>query len=484
MKYWMVLLCCMLTGSAWAQGQEEDEAEAEPLKRERVTLTYDKEQGCDLGDTIHFEAFVEREGKEGATDYSRVLYVELLSPYGEVTARKKLPLHDGRVRSELVVDTLYGTGFYELRAYTRYMTNWVDFQYFSRIVPVYMPTEKWGKPLKQGVRCLNLSSSRITTLESRVGRAYAERRDTVYMLKQPVEKNLMVFGHIEPLYKNATEEDRHLGDRRVKVFINQGKKVFSGDAETDEEGRYGLYFPDVQGEWNLRVLAPTMKGGNRAKSPNRHRITVDALFAPVARPYFPNELEPSRFGLKKWKDDGTSKYGRRFLDCESVSISMKNEGSVPMGFYAFLGLADRHFARTTGVASPTVLNVSPDSAYHKYIDIDLIGHDSADPRTVCVDGPSYDNRPIVWIVNGAYRLVTGLSKPITDFEVLRPTRKSMPIYVDEVKHVYITQDPEAFRSYVRCSVLERRKPVTVFITLHDHYVWDDSVPMSTVFEGF
>lgn len=456
---------------------------SQPLPRERVTLIYDRQQGCDLGDTIHFRAFVTRDGKQGPTDYSRVLYVELLTPQGHIAMRRKLPLVDGRAIGTLWADSIYGTGFYELRAYTRYMTNWHDEHYFSRIVPIYQPEGYDGKSIQQGVRALNRDFPRI-----RDAWAFSRRRenDTVYTLRQPIEKNLMLFGHIEPKYKHPTPEDTLLGNRCMKVVINQGERVLTGDMETDTMGRFALYFPDMQGEWSLRIITPKGQENGTKGVSNRHYVVLDRLFAPIPRRFSEEDLLPHHFGQQKWKSDH-SLHGEKapfFLDCDASSITMKNNGHIPMRFYQYLGKRDRRFERTMGLASPVVLNVARDTVYNKAWDINLWSKTSADPHTVCVDGVSFAGRPVVWIVNGAYRLITGLKKPITDFEVLRPTTQSMPIYVDEVRSVYVTQDPHAFLPYVRCSVLEKKKPVTVFITLHKGYVWDDSVLVSTFFDGF
>lgn len=472
MNVWIFALMALWVISSQADAQT-------PMWRERVTLRHDKPQGCEWGDTLHFEAFVEREGKEGPTDYSRVLYVELLSHHGYVVVRKKMPIENGWAKGTLWVDSLYGAGFYELRAYTRYMTNWNDCQYFSQVVPVWVPERLLKKPLKEGERCLRTYSSRMVPDNSLVAERVLHYRDTVYALTQPMEKNLMVFGHIEPKYKNPSESDKRLGDRRLLMMINQGEKRLGGSADTDSMGRYALFFPDVQGEWNMRIRAP--KGVDWS----RWRVMLDELFAPHPRYLLAEELNPKNFGMKRWRNDAEDeKWMTCFIDCNEACISMKNSGFIPMGFYAFLGKADNRFERTTGVASPIILNVERDSAYHKYVDLDLIGFDSADPRTVCVDGPSFSGRPIVWIVNGAYRLVTGLKKKITDFEVLRPTRRAMPLYADEAKRVFITENPTAFLPYVRCSVLEKKRPVTVFVELHEHFEYDDSGLMNAVWEGF
>lgn len=456
----------------------------EMLLRERVELSYDCERGCELGDTIHFTARVTRDGHEGPTDYSRVLYVELLDPDGEVIQRRKLPLTDGAAQGQVWADTLYGTGFYELRAYTRYMTNWVDYHYWSRVVPIYQPPQEGDRP---DVRRLRMKSSRLTTESA--ARHLLNRIDTIFALEQPIEKNLMVFGHIDPskrLAMNGTPADLELGDRGMKLQIFRPVEAYDGTVYTDSFGMFALYFPDVKGDWNLRIMPVKSKEHQVSAREMSHQyvISLDELFAPKPRLWPPSAFAPEHFGFSKWKDDYTVGQENYFLDCDQASLSLKNAGLLTLDFYSFLGRADLRFEHTTGFASPTVLNVADDTIHTRSADINLYGRDSADPRTVCVDGPTFAGRPIVWIVDGAYRLVTGLKKRITDFEVFRPTTQGIPIYLDEVKSVFICDEPQAHFSYVRCSVLEKKRPVTVFITTRKNYVWDDSGLLSTYFTGF
>nr|MBQ5604461.1 hypothetical protein [Bacteroidales bacterium] len=68
---------------------------------------------------------------------SKVLYVELLSPEGAVLETKKYPIVNGGCHGEFHLDSLYLSGYYEVRAYTRYMLNFGDDAVFSRVFPVY-----------------------------------------------------------------------------------------------------------------------------------------------------------------------------------------------------------------------------------------------------------------------------------------------------------------------------------------------------------
>lgn len=124
--------------------------------QEKVWLHFDN-AGYFQGDTIWFKAYVRSTHPERHLPLSRVLYVELVSPIGQVIQTRKLKIENGECHGELplrqstdlseevkrdstlslkkVNDVL--SGFYEVRAYTRYMLNWDTEGIFSRILPVY-----------------------------------------------------------------------------------------------------------------------------------------------------------------------------------------------------------------------------------------------------------------------------------------------------------------------------------------------------------
>ena len=123
------------------------------------------------GDTIWYKSYVVRADDLSYTDMSRILYVELLSPDGLVVERQNIIVSaDGYGDGNFVLsDSLY-SGYYELRAYTRWMLNfcvtehsfnrkdWEQFYNrqmakdffrlfgtpYSRVVPVYERPESEG----------------------------------------------------------------------------------------------------------------------------------------------------------------------------------------------------------------------------------------------------------------------------------------------------------------------------------------------------
>ena len=111
--------------------------------QEKVYLHLDN-TGYFKGEDIWFSAFCKRTDKGIATDISRVLYVELLTPEGDLVERQKLMLTDGWANGCFHLNKLLNSGFYEIRAYTRYMLNWSDVDIFSMVLPIFNEPQKKG----------------------------------------------------------------------------------------------------------------------------------------------------------------------------------------------------------------------------------------------------------------------------------------------------------------------------------------------------
>ncbi len=114
------------------------------VPQEKVYLHFDN-MGYFENETLWFKAYVTRTDNGHPSDLSKVLYVELLNPTGDVLQTLKYPIDSlGQSHGEMKLDTILGSGLYEVRAYTRYMTNWGTNAVFSRVFPVFK------KPAKEG----------------------------------------------------------------------------------------------------------------------------------------------------------------------------------------------------------------------------------------------------------------------------------------------------------------------------------------------
>lgn len=106
------------------------------VPHEKVYLHLDN-TGYFKGETIWFKAYVVSALENKPTPISSVLYVELVTPAGDVIDTKKLYVENGQAEGCIHLENVYETGFYEIRAYTRYMTNWGNAAIFSRVIPVF-----------------------------------------------------------------------------------------------------------------------------------------------------------------------------------------------------------------------------------------------------------------------------------------------------------------------------------------------------------
>lgn len=111
--------------------------------QEKVYLHFDN-TGYFRGETIWFKAYVVRTDKGGLSDMSKVLYVELVDPTGDVVETRKLHIDNGQCSGDIKLDKLLVGGFYEVRAYTRYMLNWDASCIFSRVLPIFNAPKKAG----------------------------------------------------------------------------------------------------------------------------------------------------------------------------------------------------------------------------------------------------------------------------------------------------------------------------------------------------
>ena len=121
----------------------------ELFPQERVYLHFDNTSYY-LGETMWFKGHVVSGDDHTRTAQSKVLYVELCAPEGYVVETKKYRLDDnGRCHGEFELKKSLLSGYFEVRAYTRYMLNWGDDAIFSRVFPVYEPVNDGHYEIKE-----------------------------------------------------------------------------------------------------------------------------------------------------------------------------------------------------------------------------------------------------------------------------------------------------------------------------------------------
>ena len=123
--------------------------------QEKVYLQFDNTSYYS-GEVIWFKAFVVN-ATTLQSARSKVLYVDLLSPTGELLKQQKLKIEagqtdgsfsllDGKVSQAFEKRGIVGypSGFYEIRAYTNYMLNFNPETVFSRVLAVYEKPQQEG----------------------------------------------------------------------------------------------------------------------------------------------------------------------------------------------------------------------------------------------------------------------------------------------------------------------------------------------------
>lgn len=123
--------------------------------QEKVYLEFDN-TAYFQGEVIWFKAFVTHATTLKRAP-SKVLYVDLLAPTGQVVEKKKLKVIAGQADGAFLLWDAgtaqtrekygimeYPSGFYEIRAYTQNMLDFSQSAIFSRVVPVYTKPRRVG----------------------------------------------------------------------------------------------------------------------------------------------------------------------------------------------------------------------------------------------------------------------------------------------------------------------------------------------------
>ena len=110
---------------------------SENIPQEKVYLHFDNTSYYQ-GDNIWFKCYVVTSGLNQLSPLSKTLYVELLSPGGEIVDKRVLKIENGQCHGDFTLNHLpFHSGFYEVRAYTKYMLNFGEDVIFSRLLPIF-----------------------------------------------------------------------------------------------------------------------------------------------------------------------------------------------------------------------------------------------------------------------------------------------------------------------------------------------------------
>ena len=144
------------TDSLFRNFFEQATAFANLYPREKAYLHFDNSSYY-VGDTIWFKAYVTLAESRKPSLISKPLYVEMLDQMGHVTQSRIFELKNGECHGQLVLDRGTLSGYYEIRAYTRWMLAFGDGNYFSRTFPIYQAGN--GKHFDRTISTYDLNPS-------------------------------------------------------------------------------------------------------------------------------------------------------------------------------------------------------------------------------------------------------------------------------------------------------------------------------------
>ena len=216
------------------------------------------------GDTIWYRSYVVRADNLDYTDMSHILYVELLSPDGLVVERQNIIVSpDGYGDGNFALkDSLY-SGYYELRAYTRWMLNFrvtehdygrKDREYFynkemahdffrqfgtvySRVVPVYERPDSAGDYTQKYI---------VSRPKTRIEK---ELKEDLLVNFYPEGGHLIAGTRCRVAFEVHDEEGQQVD---IEGTVRVGDKNDSLRIRTTHQGR-GVFTVDVPHDGRLRA---------------------------------------------------------------------------------------------------------------------------------------------------------------------------------------------------------------------------------------
>lgn len=124
------------TDSLFAHYFDHAQTFSDAYPREKVHLHFDNTSYY-VGDTIWFKAYVVTAESNQPSTISTPLYVELIDQMGYATDKQIIKLENGEGYGQISLTEYVLSGYYEVRAYTKWMLAFDETQYFTRTFPIY-----------------------------------------------------------------------------------------------------------------------------------------------------------------------------------------------------------------------------------------------------------------------------------------------------------------------------------------------------------
>ncbi|MBR4996177.1 MAG: hypothetical protein IKY82_08980 [Alistipes sp.] len=210
------------------------------LPQEKVYLHLDNTSYYQ-GDKIWFQAYVVTSDYNKPTTLSRTLYVELLNAGGTIVNKQVLPIVDGRCNGDFHLNHLpFHSGFFEIRAYTKYMTNFGEDVIFSRIIPVFDKPEQEGNFIEKRMMRMRTKNGNYI-----VKREWEERNDNVVVKFFPEGGNLVAGLQSQVAFEITDQGGAPLD---IKGVVKSSNGETKAEMIPTHEGRGVFTYTPAQGD--------------------------------------------------------------------------------------------------------------------------------------------------------------------------------------------------------------------------------------------
>ena len=257
MKHFLTFITILISISSFAQQATDSLAEhlmqraitirnfGQSLPQEKVYVHMDNTSYYQ-GDKIWFQCYVVTADKNEPTSLSKTLYVELLNPEGDVIEKHTLPIVDGRCNGDFsLVHLPFHSGFYEIRAFTRYMINFGDDTIFSRVFPVFDLPEVVGDYAER-----KMTHMKSINAKYKVNREIEKREKSVNVKFYPEGGN-MVAGLPSRIAFEATNANGTPIKVEGKILSAAGNQVATFKVNHEGRGSF-TYTPNIGDKAEVR----------------------------------------------------------------------------------------------------------------------------------------------------------------------------------------------------------------------------------------
>ena len=219
--------------TVFAQYMNQAQTFANNFPREKAYLHFDNTSYY-VGDTIWFKAYVTLAEKQTFSPISRPLYVELVDQTGHIADKQIIKLIQGEGNGQFVLPRSMLSGYYEVRAYTRWMLAFNEPQYFSRTFPIYQLTN--SDKLERSITTYELSPS----MENRP----SETEEKLNVRFFP-EGGQLVEGVTSQVAFKAESKNEGNIELSGTIYTKEGAEITSFETLHDGMGRFE-YTPSAQ----------------------------------------------------------------------------------------------------------------------------------------------------------------------------------------------------------------------------------------------